>query len=440
VTSWEEFEQTAWAYGIAAAIAIGLMGVLNTRRRERLFTMQRLRPGQWTGRTVVGHCFLSIVCTLLAVRFLGELQLFDHLLPEPESTERRLNLASPLAFVVFLAISFTSLYVLNRTPVSRVGLSLFRWRANAILGAGAFLIAAPIVLAIYAGAVYFYSPERHHFEILAKQTIADYEWAILFLQTVVFAPIAEEWIFRGLLQGWLRRTNLLGHAMLIWVSIGILSLHLMSEAEKGGDVFAKKKNVDAAQVDEAKAQKDADAKKGSAIAFFCYALLLGGGYAVAVIWLYRPVMTRGLAYFMPDKPADLAKSSPDLWTANLFEAEGRENRTMPWSEFGPAWPAWKDNSARLAIAGSAFAFALLHFGWPSAVPLFPLGLVLGWLAYRTQNLVPGMVLHALFNLVAFITLWLTIHPEIIGNDANVAKRSPEGVGIAIVVPAVWWPR
>ena len=49
-------------------------------------------------------------------------------------------------------------------------------------------------------------------------------------------------------------------------------------------------------------------------------------------------------------------------------------------------------------------FGLIHSSWPDPVPLLLLGLVLGWLTQRTQNLVPAMVLHALFNAVALFTL------------------------------------
>jgi membrane protease YdiL (CAAX protease family) len=54
-----------------------------------------------------------------------------------------------------------------------------------------------------------------------------------------------------------------------------------------------------------------------------------------------------------------------------------------------------------AIAISAAAFALAHQGQGLAyVPLFPLGLVLGFIARRTGSIVPCIMLHALFNAVS----------------------------------------
>lgn len=59
----------------------------------------------------------------------------------------------------------------------------------------------------------------------------------------------------------------------------------------------------------------------------------------------------------------------------------------------------------LAIVISAAAFALAHQGQGLAfVPLFPLGLVLGFIARRTGSIVPCILLHALFNAVSVALL------------------------------------
>ena len=60
-----------------------------------------------------------------------------------------------------------------------------------------------------------------------------------------------------------------------------------------------------------------------------------------------------------------------------------------------------------AVFSSATVFALVHAHvWPSPVPLFVLGLVLGWLALRTGGLLAPVALHALFNAVGFVELVL----------------------------------
>jgi membrane protease YdiL (CAAX protease family) len=56
-----------------------------------------------------------------------------------------------------------------------------------------------------------------------------------------------------------------------------------------------------------------------------------------------------------------------------------------------------------AIYASSLLFAVAHIAvWPSPVSLFILGLGLGWLACRSQSVVPTICVHALFN---FVGLW-----------------------------------
>ena len=58
--------------------------------------------------------------------------------------------------------------------------------------------------------------------------------------------------------------------------------------------------------------------------------------------------------------------------------------------------------------GTAVLFAAVHSGvWPSPIPLLPLALALGWLAYRTQSLTAPFVLHGLFNAVTALALLLS---------------------------------
>ena len=66
----------------------------------------------------------------------------------------------------------------------------------------------------------------------------------------------------------------------------------------------------------------------------------------------------------------------------------------------------------LAIVVSAAAFALAHQGQGLAfVPLFPLGLVLGYIARQTGSIVPCILLHAFFNAVS-VGLLLAAPPPV----------------------------
>jgi membrane protease YdiL (CAAX protease family) len=56
----------------------------------------------------------------------------------------------------------------------------------------------------------------------------------------------------------------------------------------------------------------------------------------------------------------------------------------------------------LAIAISAVLFALIHLN-PAQMPhAFAVGLLLGWLYYRTDSVVPGVVYHWINNTTAYV--------------------------------------
>jgi membrane protease YdiL (CAAX protease family) len=100
-----------------------------------------------------------------------------------------------------------------------------------------------------------------------------------------------------------------------------------------------------------------------------------------------------------------------------------------------------------AVYGTSLLWAMMHTQiWPTPVPLFVLGLGLGYLAYRTQSLVAPLTLHALFNGVACVML-LVPHsapppvpaPEK-GNETTSAGRLPAVVSTTTAVPGSWLPR
>lgn len=56
-----------------------------------------------------------------------------------------------------------------------------------------------------------------------------------------------------------------------------------------------------------------------------------------------------------------------------------------------------------AVYATAALFAVVHSGvWPSPIPLFPLGLALGWLAVRTNGVLVPVIVHGLFNTVSAV--------------------------------------
>jgi membrane protease YdiL (CAAX protease family) len=93
------------------------------------------------------------------------------------------------------------------------------------------------------------------------------------------------------------------------------------------------------------------------------------------------------------------------------------------------WPS----PALAGIFGTALLFGVAHSKiWPSPVALFLLGAGLGIVAYRTQSLVPSVVVHALFNAVAFVQL---LFPQLQnGKDATEAALRAPPASISTAVP------
>lgn len=103
---------------------------------------------------------------------------------------------------------------------------------------------------------------------------------------------------------------------------------------------------------------------------------------------------------------------------------------------------WWRGAAAGAIVGTALCFAAGHVTWPHPIPLFILGLGLGWLAQRTQSLLGPILLHALFNGVACATFVL---PDRLpqaenGSEATSAATLAPACSTSTAVPGASLPR
>ena len=94
----------------------------------------------------------------------------------------------------------------------------------------------------------------------------------------------------------------------------------------------------------------------------------------------------------------------------------------------------------VAIAISAFLFALIHAN-PAQMPhAFVIGLLLGWLYYRTDSIVPGIVYHWINNSIAYIGYNLYPDPslkliDLLGSQRNVAAAVL--FSLFILLPALY---
>ena len=100
---------------------------------------------------------------------------------------------------------------------------------------------------------------------------------------------------------------------------------------------------------------------------------------------------------------------------------------------------WHKN-AWVGIAISAALFALIHMN-PAQLPhAFLVGLLLGWMYYRTDSIVPGVVFHWVNNTVAYVLYH--IYPDsslkladILGGEQSVWLAL--GFSLLIFLPALF---
>lgn len=101
---------------------------------------------------------------------------------------------------------------------------------------------------------------------------------------------------------------------------------------------------------------------------------------------------------------------------------------------------WKPQNPWGMIALSALFFSLMHMN-PAQMPhAFIIGLLLGWMFYRTNSIVPSVAFHWANNTVAYILFKLYPDPnihlfDILGTQRNVAAAVV--FSLFILVPAIY---
>ena len=100
---------------------------------------------------------------------------------------------------------------------------------------------------------------------------------------------------------------------------------------------------------------------------------------------------------------------------------------------------WKENPW-IGIVISAVLFAVIHMN-PAQIPhAFLIGLLLGWLYYRTDSIVPGVVYHWVNNTVAYVMYNLYPNPdltlvELFGTEQKVLMAL--GCSLLIFLPSLF---
>lgn len=250
-----------------------------------------------------------------------------------------------------MAASAVALAVRYRVTGRELGVVAARLGHDVRLGAVAFLALAPPTYLLQTLLVRGFESKHPLVELLRQQPRPSLI-AATFTAAVLVAPLAEEYLFRGLLQGWLERYAAARGVgwNLIWGGPA-----RPTEAQESQALQVARPDGDARSTD---ARRPAAGESEGAVA-------IDGRDA-----------GRGCA----------ADGAP-----------------LPASPGGPNAPAYWPTAA------SAFVFALLHINHgPDWIPLFFFALGLGYLYRQTHRLVPAIVVHLLLNGCSMLMLLLEI--------------------------------
>ena len=166
----------------------------------------RLRPSRWG--------LLTVLAVLLTYRLLAvgiSTEVMSRAGPAPAGAVpsfTSLMLAVTLVNAAALVVLPMVVRLLSRSSLADMGLTLDRFGANVKTGALAFLVVTPWVYLIFGLAQLVSRGHRHPLEEMVRREPSFAGIALAGVSAVILAPLAEELIFRGVLQGWLDRVLL----------------------------------------------------------------------------------------------------------------------------------------------------------------------------------------------------------------------------------------
>ncbi len=222
-------------------------------------------------------------------------------------------------------------------------------RADFMLGVFAFIMIAPPVYLLQWMLVQWFE-SKHPLVELLQQHPNPWTIGVSLFAAVIVAPIAEEFVFRGLLQGWLEKVA--------------MEMHEWKRS-------------------------------------FAQPTVSGTGNASA--------MASDASSHWADGTESIRAEETEVYSERGI-VESEERLDAPWNSFHasvetrpPVLLAFDPAACRAVwpILVSSIIFALLHWSHgPDWVPLFFLAVGLGYLYRQTHRIVPGIVVHFLLNAVS----------------------------------------
>ena len=189
---------------LVASLACWLVALRRLQSGERLIPWTERRPVPW-GLLDIMTCFVLLVIFDGAALQMAGLDIQSKLLDLSPAQQARALTAMTIGRITVAILGLLVLVVRSQARVHDTGVGVSRFGSDVGLGAVAFLMVAPPIYLLQTGLSQLF-PETHHPLVdVVRENPSLAMFGAAFATAVVAAPLAEEFLLRGLLQGWLEK-------------------------------------------------------------------------------------------------------------------------------------------------------------------------------------------------------------------------------------------
>lgn len=154
----------------------------------------------WTGAAVAGSIGAWLALNLAVVSVFRLLRRGD----DPITSLDQMAAISVINLILMVSLPLF-LRIWTDRPLRQLGVPGPNWLGDALLGSlGAFVL-APIVFLVLLLCALIWKPRDHPLKDMVLGDGSGLTLSLAFVAAVILAPIVEELMFRGILQGWLER-------------------------------------------------------------------------------------------------------------------------------------------------------------------------------------------------------------------------------------------
>lgn len=367
------------AFGVLACSAVGWISSIASLSRGGTLVPWTPRVQSPWGLVDLFACFVLLIFFSIAVAVpllaaVGFVPKSISSQPLDLNQQVALVVADSVAKILTLLAFSGLLYLRYRVSKSDLGINFSTIASDIKLGFWAFVIVAPVIFSVQGLFVYLGFESKHPLMEMFRESPSIVMYWIIGFAAVIVAPIAEEFLFRLLLQGWIERFLSPAHFAPLQLLMGGRSqpevATAMSPANSSATVVA------------------------------------------------EPVDGSDGIYFAEETSAPPSVAASSIESPNPYESPRAGEFTVATAAVASAPSPSIEAPPSLLLSAipisiSAIIFALMHYSHgPDWVALTILAVVLGYLYHRTHRLLPAIVVHFLLNFLSLLALYAEVFAKV----------------------------